>query len=135
MESIDEIPPPASDPITEDREDTDEVPGFPSAEERDANTPRNSPEELDSIIASPISVKDEESIITESKYDLKQNSNECLSTVNEDPSKEAEEDMAAEAVIKQKCASMDEELTMDNSAMSQDGDYPDNAPAFCGCFV
>lgn len=123
--------PVVSDPIMEDREDTNEAPKLPSAEERDADTPRNSPKEFDSIIApiaSPKSPRDEESIVTETKPELKQESDDYLWTVNEEPSKEAEEEMAAAE------PSMNEDLTMDNT-MSQDGDYPDNSPAFCGCFT
>lgn len=131
---VEEIPPTpvVSDPIMEDREDTNEAPTFPSTEERDADTPRNSPKEFDDTIiapiASPKSPRDEESIVTETKTELIQESDDYLSTVIEEPSKEAEEEMAAAE------PSMNEDLTMDNT-MSQDGDYPDNSPAFCGCFT
>jgi nitric oxide reductase activation protein len=117
----------------EDREDASEAmenTGLPS-NERDT---RESP--ADSAETTP---KDDESVATESK----ENREDFLSTVKEEPSKEAEE-MAVEdatshlgSVVHQKCTpSMDEDLTMDASATTHSGYHtPANSSNFCGCFA
>ena len=124
---------PETDPIMEDREDASEVTentGLPSNERDTRESPADSEEKTP---------KDDESVATESK----ENREDFLSTVKEEPSKEAEE-MAAEdatshlgSVVQQKCMpSMDEDLTMDASATTNSGYHtPANSPSFCGCFA
>jgi hypothetical protein len=120
----------------EDREDaseatTTENTGLPS-DVRDATEfPTDSEEK---------GPKDDESVVTESK----ENREDFLSTVKEEPSKEAEE-MATEdvtshlgSVVQPKCTpSMDEDLTVDASATTHGSGYhtPANSSRFCGCFV
>ena len=101
---------------------------LPSDERDSRESPVNSKEKAS---------KDDESIAMESK----ENREDFLSTGKEEPSKDAEETAAEDAhlgsVVQRKYTpNMDEDLTVDASAMTHSGYHmPANLSIYCGCFA